>query len=204
MSKIPTNPEEYLKTYTLKLCTLGDGGVGKTTFVERVATGIFNHSTKITIGIDIQSIHVVLDTDGEKILIRISVWDLGGENQFRFILPTYITGADGGLLLFDVSQVRSMRNLHEWADLWREHTTPGIPLYLVGAKYDCLVPRFEPTIRSTMQTLKKQLSADKCFLTSSKTGEQIYEVIISIIIDMLQFKKINLKLQEENFHFSQK
>lgn len=204
MSESADKSEKYLKVLTLKLCTLGDGGVGKSTFVERVSTGVFNSNTKMTIGIDIHAFHVVLDTEKGKILTKISVWDLGGEDQFRFILPTYLTGADGGLLLYDVSRASSMNNLPDWTDLWRKHTLPGIPLYLIGSKSDRISPSNEPMIQSTMKTLTKQLSIKKKYLASSKTGENIHDVTISIIKDMLRFKKIRIKIKKEKFRFSQK
>ncbi len=198
MSELATKLENCKRTFSLKLCTLGDGGVGKSTLVERIATGIFNSNTKITIGIDIKSIHLEMETEEEKILIEIAVWDLGGEKQFRFILPSYICGADGALLLFDVNRFRTMENLKEWVDLWRKNTLPGTPLYLIGAQYDRLIPNYKTRVQTEIREMSKVFSADKYFLTSSKTGEQIQEVISNIVKDMLWFKKINLVRKTEN------
>jgi small GTP-binding protein len=203
MSKNIPEFECYSKSYSMnlsmKLCTLGDGGVGKSTFIERVATGKFNSNSKMTIGIDFQSIHIGLDTERGKICTDLAIWDLGGERQFRFILPSYRTGADGGLLFYDVTRPSSMKNLQEWIELWKKHTTPGIPLYLIGTKHDCLIPDLELMVQNTMYNLKKKLAVDKIFLTSSKTGEQIHEVIISIIKDILVYKNVKLPVQELNF-----
>ncbi len=105
---------------------LGDGGVGKTTFIERIVTGKFNSSTKMTIGVDFQVLHRVLNSDGEDPMnLTISVWDLGGENQFRFILPSYITGANGGLLMYDASRYITSTHLAEWVELWRRKHKKG-------------------------------------------------------------------------------
>ena len=54
--------------YTVKLCIMGDGGVGKTTLIERLSTGRFNPITKMTIGIDFSLIHHIVSTkSGEQI-----------------------------------------------------------------------------------------------------------------------------------------
>ncbi len=172
------------KGYTLKLCMLGDGGVGKSTFVERLVTGQFNNRTKMTIGIDFQLITMLL---GE-LKLDIAVWDLGGESQFRFILPTYISGADGALLLFDLSRSSTMDNLVEWADIWRKNTEAGIPLYLIGAKVDRINPNLETIIETTVFQLKQKLNINKHFLTSSKTGVMIGDVITSMAKDIVEFK----------------
>lgn len=168
---------------------LGDGGVGKSTFVERLATGRFNNATKMTIGIDFQLIHLVLDDDKEEpIKVDVAVWDLGGESQFRFILPHYITGADGALLLFDLSRIRTIDNLSEWVSIWKQNTHKNTPLYLIGAKHDTLNEHFKPILDSNIQDLKTKLEISKHYLTSSKTGTMVNEVITSMAKDMLEFK----------------
>jgi small GTP-binding protein len=204
INQIATKSKDEPRIFTLKLCTLGDGGVGKSTFIERVATGKFNSNTMMTIGIDFKSIHIVLDTEEGQILTDIAIWDLGGESQFRFILPTYISGADGGLLLFDVNRVSSMKNLQEWIDIWVRHTKHGTPLYLIGAKHDLLLPNFKQKVYLYTKKIHQELKTTKFFLTSSKTGEEIHEVIINIVKDMLKFKKIKLSVKQDSLRFYQK
>jgi hypothetical protein len=38
-------------------------------------------------------------------------------------------GADGGLLMFDVNNYRTMIDLLEWLSIWRENTPQGLPYY---------------------------------------------------------------------------
>lgn len=52
--------------YAVKLCIMGDGGVGKTTLVERLSTGRFNPTTKMTIGIDFSLIHHTVVTQSNE------------------------------------------------------------------------------------------------------------------------------------------
>lgn len=193
--------EKISRAYVLKLCMLGDGGVGKSTLVERLATGIFNNHTKMTIGIDFQLINMVLNSENEKVLVDIAVWDLGGEDQFRFILPRYITGADGALLLFDASRIRTMDDLPDWVELWRKHTHPDTPLYLIGSKLDTVQENFMPVLESSIYSLKENLYIDTHYLTSSKTGANIHDVITAIAKDMVEFKKVKRSMKNEKYGF---
>ena len=193
--------EKISSGYVLKLCMLGDGGVGKSTLVERLATGKFNNRTKMTIGIDFQLINLVLEGEEGKILADVAVWDLGGEDQFRFILPNYISGADGGLLVFDASRIRTMDNLLDWTELWRKYTLPGTPLYLIAAKIDTLQSNFKPVLESSIHHIKEILSIDTHYLTSSKNGTMINEVMGNMAKDMVEFKKVKKSLKREKLRF---
>jgi GTP-binding nuclear protein Ran len=166
---------------------MGDGGVGKTTFVERIVTGKFNSSTKMTIGVDFQVIQQVVELEDEDpIQLTISVWDLGGESQFRFILPSYIKGANGGLLMYDASRYLTSTHLPDWVDLWRKHTKEGIPLILIGSKLDVVQRGSMSLIEPEINRLKEDLQIDTHFLVSSKTGENVTDVLELIAKEMVK------------------
>ena len=50
-----------MRTATFKICIFGDGGVGKTTLVQRYVTGQFSQSTKMTIGVDMVTKQVQIE-----------------------------------------------------------------------------------------------------------------------------------------------
>jgi len=182
--------QEKINSYSLKFCVLGDGGVGKTTLVERLATGNFNPITKMTIGIDFSLINLNVMQDGhrESTPVNITVWDLGGEDRFRFMLPSYIQGADGGIVLFDVTRFTSAMSLPEWMKMWKGSTTPDVPLYLVGSKFDLVNPAMYPMIENNIQNLKRELGIKIHFLISTKSGMMIDDLMHSVTKDMLKRK----------------
>ncbi|MHA2330250.1 MAG: Rab family GTPase, partial [Candidatus Hodarchaeales archaeon] len=97
---------EALKSkYIFKIIVVGEGGVGKTTFINRFANNKFVKDTKITIGAGFYSFHneVYKDT-----IIKLQVWDFGGEKRFRFILPSYCHGAHGVIFTFDLTRSSSL------------------------------------------------------------------------------------------------
>ncbi len=128
----------------LKVCVMGEGGVGKTTLANRIITGVFNPATKMTIGIDFHLFQMeILDprkTDERLLPISLAIWDFGGEDRFRFMLPRFVKGANGGLLLFDLTRYSTTKYLKEWLSIWKENAEPSTPLTIVGTKYDKISP----------------------------------------------------------------
>jgi small GTP-binding protein len=183
------NNKDKSKKKVFKLCLLGDGGVGKSTLLERASIGRFNETTKMTIGIGFQLIHVVVKTETANNIVDIGVWDFGGEDQFRFILPKLVLGADGGLILFDVSNFRTMIDLPEWLSIWKKNTPPRTPLLLVGTKFDKITLVQEAIIDRNIHLAKEKLNLHEHFLVSSKTGFNVHKIISRITQDMLQFRE---------------
>ncbi|MBD3185690.1 GTP-binding protein, partial [Candidatus Bathyarchaeota archaeon] len=120
-----------MSEWPLKLVVGGDGGVGKTTYLYRYCKGTFISDTKLTVGVSFLEKHV--EHVGKK--FAIAIWDLGGQEQFRFILKNYVQGSQGGLVFFALDRFNTFLNLKKWIDLFRG-VDPSMPLVLVGARAD--------------------------------------------------------------------
>lgn len=60
-----------------KVALIGDGGVGKTTLINRYITGTFKEDFKMTIGVDFYSKSFpVADKN-----VSLKIWDFAGQNQ---------------------------------------------------------------------------------------------------------------------------
>lgn len=117
--------------YTFKILLLGDASVGKTSFTKRYCYNIFNPSERLTIGVDF---HVkTIDLNNKR--IKLQLWDVGGEERFRFLLPTYCLGANAAFLLYDITRASTLDNISEWITIVRQKGGT-IPIMLVGAKLD--------------------------------------------------------------------
>ncbi|MFX1419368.1 MAG: Rab family GTPase [Promethearchaeota archaeon] len=117
--------------YTFKILLLGDASVGKTSFTKRYCYNIFNPSERLTIGVDF---HVKTIELNDK-RIKLQLWDVGGEERFRFLLPTYCLGANAAFLLYDITRPSTLDNISEWITIVRQKGGP-IPIMLVGSKLD--------------------------------------------------------------------
>ena len=166
-----------------KVCVFGDGGVGKTTLVNRYLTGLFTPDPKITLGVDF---HLKwLNIDDKKITIQI--WDFAGEDRFRFILPTYIIGASGCIFMYDLTRYETFRNFDEWLSVFNEgvkRAGEDIPLIIVGSKSDLEEYRTVPE-EEVIEIVKKH-DIKEHLECSSKTGENVEEIFVKITRIMMK------------------
>jgi small GTP-binding protein len=169
-----------------KICVLGDGGVGKTTFVARYLTGVFNQQLKITIGVNFY----VKKLEFRQHMVTLQIWDFAGEDRFRFILPSYLLGAAGAIFMYDITRFSSFRNFNNWMDVFEEgskRNENSIPLLMVGSKKDLEYKRavsFEDAMAIT-ENYDIVYDYIEC---SAKTGENI-ELIFEKLIDSIMIKQ---------------
>ena len=160
-----------------KLCIFGDGGVGKTTLVNKYLTGVFKGDTSMTIGLDF---HVkLIEVDGLK--VKLQIWDFAGEERFRFFLPTYMRGASGGIFMYDITRFSSIKNIDKWFKVLKKDTTvikDETPILLVGGKTDLDYKRAVRGDSALEKAIKYKLQGFiEC---SAKTGVNIDNVFETI------------------------
>ena len=66
----------------------------------------------------------------------IRIWDLGGEQRFKVLLPSFAKGADGGIFVFDITRYTSVRNIDDWLSIFEKNVREEIPIILVGVLTD--------------------------------------------------------------------
>jgi len=176
-------------SYLFKVIVVGEGGVGKTTFINRFATNSFSEDTKITIGASFHSFKN--NVNGGDTSVKLQVWDFGGEKRFRFILPSYCHGAHGVIFAFDLSRASTLWNLSEWLDLIKENTENSPIFILIGTKADQIEDNGieaikEEQIEEFMKT--HNFLSNLFFKTSSKTGQNVKDVFSEM--SNLLYKKV--------------
>ena len=166
-----------------KIAIFGEGSVGKTTLTQRYLTGIFKLNTQLTMGAEIFIKY--LDIGDKKIVLQI--WDFGGEERFRFLLPTYASGSFGGIFMFDITRSSTLGKIEGWLDVFKEgldESNKQIPIILVGGKSDLSSGR-EVTYEQALEQAKVHKMFDylEC---SSKTGQNVELIFDKLVREILK------------------
>ena len=113
---------------TLKIVVGGEGNVGKTSLIRRYAKAKFSEARNITLGIDITTQEFQL---GDRAL-KLALWDIEGQAGDR---ASFYLGAQAALLVYDVTEPRSLEALAVWVERVKRYS-PGTPLLIAGNKID--------------------------------------------------------------------
>lgn len=109
------------------IAIIGDGGVGKTVFMNKLRTGKFSPKYIPTAGFT--SARFSVGTKSR--VVRFRFHDFGGQEKFN-LTPTSYKDIDAVLLFFDVTSKLTFRNV----DLWVRTINKSIPIILCGNKTD--------------------------------------------------------------------
>ncbi|KAG8091814.1 hypothetical protein GUJ93_ZPchr0012g19893 [Zizania palustris] len=97
---------------SFKILLIGDSAVGKSSLlVSFVAAAHLDDDIAPTIGVDFKI--KFLTIGGKK--LKLTIWDTAGQERFRTITSSYYRGAQGIILVYDVTKRESFTNL---ADIW--------------------------------------------------------------------------------------
>jgi Ras-related protein Rab-8A len=94
----------------VRLLMIGDSGVGKTCVLRQMADSSFSPTFITTIGVDFRIKNITLDQKR----LKLQVWDTAGQERFRTITTSYFRGAQGILLVYDVTDRGSFNAVRNW------------------------------------------------------------------------------------------
>ncbi|KAL2088720.1 hypothetical protein ACEWY4_015619 [Coilia grayii] len=106
-----SDSEEESQDRQLKIVVIGDGASGKTSLATRFAQEAFGKQYKQTIGLDFFLKRITLPGN---LNVTLQVWDIGGQTIGGQMLDKYIYGAQGVLLVYDITNYQSFENLEDW------------------------------------------------------------------------------------------
>jgi Ras-related protein Rab-11A len=192
-----TIPEEDI-IYAFKIVICGAPGVGKTCLFNRYCFNSFNMNTKMTLGINFHSTYFRIKfkkkSNKEDKYVVNSIFDMAGQERFRPMIPKFLEGSSGALLVFDLVDISSFQQLDYWYELLINKTGDStLPILLIGSKYD-LVNKKDPTeivSKNLIDDFVKNKNLDGFYQTSALENYNVLEVFKNLTSLML--KKHNSK-----------
>ncbi|PON96106.1 Small GTP-binding domain containing protein [Trema orientale] len=123
------NPEY---DYLFKLLLIGDSGVGKSCLLLRFADDSYVETYISTIGVDFK----IRTVEQDEKTIKLQIWDTAGQERFRTIASSYYRGAHGIIIVYDVTDEDSFKNVKGWLQEIDKYTNGNVNKLLVGNKCD--------------------------------------------------------------------
>ena len=164
------------KAYKFKICLIGDGGVGKTTFINKVLNGVFERRYIATQGAVTKDIVLCL---GNNSYVNYEVWDTAGQEKYIGLRDGYYVGAVAGFFFVDVNSRETFGSLSKHLKSFKNACGVENPKLIICAnKFDmCKKPAFMKLIPNYTRgfdveviqiSAKTGLNYDKPFLSLSR------------------------------------
>ncbi|KAJ3338922.1 hypothetical protein HDU93_008901 [Gonapodya sp. JEL0774] len=120
---------------TFKLLLIGDSGSGKSSIMLRFTDEVWiePEDARATIGVDFKV--KVVDVDGKR--YKLTIWDTAGQERYRTLTSSYYRGAQGVILVYDITNRASFEHLNDWfSELETYTSSPNVVTLVVGNKLD--------------------------------------------------------------------
>ena len=166
----------------IKIYTLGNSTVGKTSFILRFTEDYFNNAYIQTIGIDYQT--KIITLNGKT--YSVNFYDTAGQERYKSISVNSIKWADGILLMYDITNKKSFDAIPQWMKDIIENKGINFPIILIGNKCD-LEDEREVT-KDEGEQLAKNYGVS-FFETSNKDDVNIKNVGTELINQIIQIRE---------------
>ena len=167
---------------TVKVLVIGNGHVGKSTFVTRFCRGQYNDTYKKTIGCEYSERRNFSLHSYRNKMVDVMVWDTAGQEEYRSLNHKYYSGAGCALILFSTTDENSFKELPHWKNKVIE-LCGDVPMAIVQTKTDAMEHAFaqQDDMAQGAQNLNLRL-----FRSSSQDGTNIEEPFEYVAVKCLR------------------
>ena len=177
---------ELSRRFKFKITVIGDGGVGKTSLIQKFTNDTFKMEYKKTIGAQFS----LYDKEIEGDKIKLLFWDIAGQDDFNFLRPAFFRDSRAAIIVYSLEENELGEDSFEHIQNWVQdiYSYCGeIPVVVFANKVD-LVDEQKLDTSKLVELVKKKYFLG-VFITSAKTGEGVIEAFNTIIDDLhLKYK----------------
>ena len=134
-------------------------------------------------------------------IVKVQVWDTAGQERYRSITNAYYRGAEGILIVFDLTQKESFENIENWINEVTVYTGKDVIMICLGNKSDLK----KGIDKNLIDEFQKKTGLE-IINVSAKTGDGVEEAFKHIIELLIKknmekgdtFNNNRIKLDENN------
>ncbi len=173
------------EVWRIKVCLVGDNGVGKTSIMRRFVLNEFDERYTATLGARAmkKEVRIKSQKTGKEVTFILTIFDIMGSRSFREVLQeAYFSGTQGVLAVCDVTRSETLSGLKGWMEAV-EKVVGRVPMVIMGNKADLV-----DQARVTQAQLEAAGAEHDCpaTLTSAKTGRNVEEAVKALLVSMLK------------------
>ncbi|TFF88709.1 MAG: GTP-binding protein [Promethearchaeota archaeon] len=159
-----------------KLVVVGDYAVGKTTLILNFTEHKFREMYIPTIGVQFS----VKDVMYEDEMVKLTVWDIAGQDEFKYVRTEFYKGASAIILVYDITREETLGNL----DMWYKDVIKNageVPIIILGNKCD-LEEKKAVSIEDAKKFVEKKNFKNVLDIveTSAKTSVNVEDAFLKI------------------------
>ena len=118
--------------YFINILLLGDISVGKTSFIYNFIYDKFTMNEISSAELDLKTSDIIIEHKN----IRVQLWDTVGQEKYKSVATNLILRAQGIIIVYDITNKDSYKNIKIWLDLVKENCDKKVPILIVGNKTD--------------------------------------------------------------------
>ena len=180
--------EEY--DFIFKVLLLGNSDVGKSSLILRYVEQTWSDVFAPTIGVDFK----VKTLDIEDKRVKMQIRDTAGQERFRNVISSYFRGSHGILLIYDITNRDSFKNLENWLIEIEKSASQNVLKILIGNKNDLEDQRDIPSDEGQAFANRNGMQFIE---TSAKMNTNVTEAFEALAKLMIKFNSQNKTKTEE-------
>jgi Ras-related protein Rab-1A len=109
--------------------------------------------------------------------VKLQIWDTAGQERFRTITSAYYRGADGIIMVYDVTSQDSFEHVNDWLKEVNRYASEGTSKLLIGNKCDRVADKV--VTADSAKEFAEELGIE--FLeTSAKSAKNVDEAFLAM------------------------
>lgn len=183
-----STPQDY--DYLFKVLLIGNSSVGKSSLLLRFVDNAWSDLFVPTIGVDFKIKTMTIDSKN----VKLQIWDTAGQERFKNITASYYRGAHGILVVYDITDMESFKNINNWLIEIEKNANKNVYKILIGNKCDLEEKR---TVSTQQGKELAETYGMKFIETSAKNNTNVNEAF-----ELLGREIMKLSLNDKDKNYS--